>query len=60
MGKKDERFVITQMTREARNQLRLLWVLDAPEFEQRVYLSKLISHIYEKRMEKRKRTEAQK
>lgn len=56
MSKDKIEFVITEMTREARNRLRLLWIMDAPEFEQRVYLSKLINHIYEKRMEKRKRT----
>lgn len=46
-------YVQNEITREARNKLRLLWVLEAPEYELRKYLSNLICEIYEKRMAKR-------
>ena len=50
-------WVQNEMTREARNKLRLMWVLEYPEggMEFRQFLSNLICKIYANKVEKRKR-----
>lgn len=49
-------WILNEMTREARNKLKVLWILEAPEKELRRYLSDLINHIYEIKVVRRKGT----
>lgn len=38
-------YVLTELTREARNHLKLLWVVKAPEKQMRDFLTELIKEI---------------